>query len=182
MNAAAFTGKLVRLAFLDLEKDLAEWAKWDRDSEYQQLLDWGPANLYHTKQVREWVEKEIERMYLFSIHTLADDKIIGSLDLGGINWTARDAWLGVGIGERDYWGKGYGSDAINILLQFAFQELNLNRVTLNVFEYNERAIHAYEKIGFQHEGRQRQVLNRFDRRWDLIYMGILRSEWETLHL
>ncbi len=104
--------------------------------------------------------------------------MIGFLNLSGFNWTAREAWLGVGIGEREYWGKGYGTDAVNILLRFAFQELNLNRVSLDVFEYNERAVRSYEKLGFQHEGRLRQLLNRFDRRWDLIYMGILRQEWE----
>ena len=173
-----FTGKQVRLESISLERDVELWAKWNNDSEYQQLLDWGPSNLRTPKQLREWVEKEFENLYDFYIHTLADDHVIGFLSLSGFNWTAREAWLGVGIGEREYWGKGYGTDAINILLRFAFQELNLHRVSLDVFEYNERAVRSYEKLGFQHEGRLRQLLNRFDRRWDLIYMGILRQEWE----
>lgn len=179
MNAERFAGKLVRLATLDLEKDSELWSRWNRDSEYQQLLDWGPSKLYTQAQTKEWIEKGNAGSFTFSIHSLEDDRIIGFLDLDGINWTAGDCWIGVGIGERDYWGKGYGTDAINVLLRFAFEELNLNRVTLNVFEYNERAIKAYEKLGFQHEGRQRQLLNRFDRRWDLIFMGILRCEWEA---
>ncbi len=179
MNAEKFAGKLVRLAVLDPEKDSELWARWNRDSEYQQLLDWGPSKLYSPAQAREWIEKGNAGSFTFSIHSLADDRIVGFIDLDGINWTAGDGWLGVGIGEREYWGKGYGSDAIQILLRFAFEELNLKRISLNVFEYNERAIKCYEKLGFQHEGRQRQLLNRFDRRWDMLYMGILRSEWEA---
>jgi RimJ/RimL family protein N-acetyltransferase len=178
MNAAPYTGKRVRLATIDPEKDSELWSLWNRDSEYQSLLDWGPSKLYSAKETREWIEKERSNAFGFSIHTLDDDRIIGFIDLDGVDWTARNAWMGVGIGERDYWGKGYGSEAVNLLLRFAFEELNLNRVTLNVFEYNERAIKAYEKVGFQHEGRQRQMMNRFGQRWDMIFMGILRSEWE----
>jgi RimJ/RimL family protein N-acetyltransferase len=66
---------------------------------------------------------------------------------------------------------------MNILLRFAFTEINLRRVTLTVFEYNPRAIRSYEKAGFRHEGRMRAVLNKEGRRWDVLYMGILREEW-----
>lgn len=179
MNAAKFSGKLVRLAALDIDKEPELWARWNRDSEYQQLLDWGPSKIYSTSQIKEWLEKGGSRSCCFSIHSLEDDKIIGFIDLDGLNWSSGDGWIGIGIGERDYWGKGYGTDAIRILLRYAFEDLNLNRVSLNVFEYNERAIKSYEKIGFQVEGRQRQALNRFDRRWDLIFMGILRSDWQA---
>ena len=86
--------------------------------------------------------------------------------------------MGIGIGERDCWGKGYGTDAMRVVLRFAFVELNLHRVGLNVFEYNPRAIRSYEKAGFVEEGRLRGFLHRNNRRWDLIFMGILRDEWE----
>jgi RimJ/RimL family protein N-acetyltransferase len=66
---------------------------------------------------------------------------------------------------------------MNILLRFAFTEINLRRVTLTVFEYNPRAIRSYEKAGFRHEGRARKVVNKEGRRWDVLYMGILREEW-----
>ena len=173
-------GTLVRLVTIDPGADSALIARWNQNSEYQQLLDWGPARLYSPKEIREWIEKESGKMFSFSIRTLADDKPIGMLDLSGINWTAGDAWLSVGIGEPEYWGKGYGREAVDLLLRFGFESLNLRRVSLDVFEYNERAIKSYCKLGFQIEGRMRQFLNRYDRRWDLIYMGILRSEWEAL--
>jgi RimJ/RimL family protein N-acetyltransferase len=66
---------------------------------------------------------------------------------------------------------------MQVILRFAFEELNLYRVSLDVFEYNPRAVRSYEKAGFSHEGRLRRCLNRNGRRWDLIYMGILRDEW-----
>jgi RimJ/RimL family protein N-acetyltransferase len=85
--------------------------------------------------------------------------------------------VGIGLGEREFWGKGYGTDAMRIILRYAFTELNLHRVTLNVFEYNPRGVRSYEKAGFVLEGRQRGVLLREGRRWDEIYMGILREDW-----
>jgi RimJ/RimL family protein N-acetyltransferase len=89
--------------------------------------------------------------------------------------------VGLGIGETNYWSKGYGTDAMNVLLRFAFIEINLRRVTLTVFEYNPRAIRSYEKAGFRHEGRKRQLLHREGKRWDELYMGILREEWMELN-
>ena len=93
------------------------------------------------------------------------------------DWGSRDAFAGIGIGEREFWGKGYGSDAIQLLLRYAFTELNLQRVSLTVFEFNQRAQRSYEKVGFRLEGRQRQIMQREGRRWDILYMGILREDW-----
>jgi RimJ/RimL family protein N-acetyltransferase len=66
---------------------------------------------------------------------------------------------------------------MKLILQYAFMELNLHRVSLDVFDYNPRAIHSYEKVGFKMEGRQRGILLREGKRWDMVFMGILRKEW-----
>jgi len=181
MNTAHFTGKMVRLASVDPEHDSKLFTQWSQDSEYQQLLNSDPAVLYSPKQVQEWMEKHYQEMYAFTIRTLEDDQVIGFLDMSGIDWVSGNAWVGIGIGPREYWGKGYGTDAMNVLLRFAFEQLNLRRVSLNVFEYNERAAHSYKKAGFKEEGRLRQWMQRGGERYDLIYMGILREEWEALH-
>jgi RimJ/RimL family protein N-acetyltransferase len=175
------TGKLVRLTVFDPEKDAEALARWNQDSEYQQLLSSGPATLWSGKQVKEWMEKHYEEMYNFSIRTLVDDQLIGNVDLSGLDWVARTAWVGIGIGDRAYWGKGYGSDAMNQVLRFAFEALNLRRVNLDVFEYNPRAFQSYIKCGFKEEGRMRQWMQRGGERFDLIFMGILREEWEAKH-
>lgn len=180
MNISAFEGRLVRLAIFDPERDSEHLARWNQDSEYQQLLSSGPSTLWSPKQIKEWIEKHYDEMYSFTIRILADDQVIGNLELSGIQWTVGDAWVGIGIGERDYWGKGYGSDAMNLILRFAFETLNLKRVSLTVFEYNQRAVHSYEKCGFRTEGRLRQWMQRAGQRYDLIFMGILREEWEAL--
>jgi RimJ/RimL family protein N-acetyltransferase len=133
------------------------------------------------KAAAKWMEEEVSEQspasYYFSIRSIEDDKLIGELGLDVVNWNGRDAFVGLGIGETEYWSKGYGTDIMNVLLRFAFTEINLKRVTLNVFEYNPRAIRSYEKAGFRHEGRIRKILNKEGKRWDMLYMGILREEW-----
>jgi RimJ/RimL family protein N-acetyltransferase len=178
MNADLYCGRLVRLAVLDTEKDSECMTRWNQNSEFQQLWNSGPSSLWPTGQIKEWIEKDYNTMFMFSIHTLADDRIIGFVDLSGINWPAGDAWLGIGIGERECWGKGYGTDAMRLIMRFAFEQLNLRRISLTVFEYNQRGYHVYQKLGFREEGRMRQWMQRGGERYDMIYMGILREEWE----
>ena len=174
-------GELVRLGALDADELSKAFTRWGRDSEYSRLLSSNSPRLQSQKAVQKWLEHEIEEQtvnqYWFSIRALADDKLLGDIDLFVYNWAGRDAFVGLGIGEREFWGKGYGTDVMRDILRYAFTEVNLNRVTLNVFEYNPRAIRSYEKAGFSHEGRERKILNKEGRRWDMLFMGILREEW-----
>jgi len=180
-----FTGKLVRLSAFDPEEMSKAFTRWNLNSEYVRLLSSSAQPMQSAKSAAKWMEKEIEEMspanYFFSIRTLAEDKLIGGLGLDVVNWPGRDAFVGLGIGETDYWSKGYGTDVMNVLLRFAFTEINLRRVTLTVFEYNPRAVRSYEKAGFRHEGHLRNYLNREGRRWNELYMGILREEWIELN-
>jgi len=180
-----FTGKLVRLSAFDPEEMSKAFVRWNLNSEYVRLLNSSTRPMQSAKSNAAWMEKEAEEIspasYYFSIRTLAEDKLLGELGLDVINWPGRDAFVGLGIGEPEYWSKGYGTDVMNVLLRFAFTEINLRRVTLNVFEYNPRAIRSYEKAGFRHEGRMRRVLNKEGKRWDMVYMGILREEWMELN-
>lgn len=182
MHNDLFTGKLVRLTMEDPQSLAEHFSRWGRDSEFSRLLDSEMARLHTVKATKEFIEKELAKEtpegFWFVIRTLEGDRVIGDIGLGEILWNHGDTFVGIGIGEREFWGKGYGTDAMRIILRYAFTELNLHRVSLDVFEYNPRAIHSYEKAGFVVEGRARQYLNREGRRWDLIYMGILRSEWE----
>jgi RimJ/RimL family protein N-acetyltransferase len=182
MNDHLFHGQLVRLAAANSETDAEVMARWSRNSEYHRLLDsdaFAPRAVKQTKEsIIEWMEHERHDSFGFMIHTLADDRVIGFIGMGGINWNDGDAFIGIGIGEPDCWGKGYGTDAMRILLRFAFSELNLHRVSLGVYTYNPRAIRSYEKVGFKIEGRARQVVNRDGLRSDEVFMGVLREEWE----
>jgi len=175
------TGKLVRLAAVDPEHAEA-WAKWRSNSEYMRLADMDPATLQSVKSTRAWMEKHLDDWmeHEFSIRTLDGDQLIGTTGLGGNIKIHGDAFVGIGIGEPDYWGKGYGTEAMKLVLRYAFLELNLHHVSLDVFDYNARAIHSYEKAGFTIEGRMRNTLLREGKRWDLVFMGILRKEWLLL--
>ena len=175
------TGKFVRLSAFDPEEMSKAFPRWNRNSEYFRLLNSSGQPMQSSKAALKWMEEEVGEMspasYFFSIRTLAEDKLMGELSLDVVNWAGGDAFVGLGIGETEYWSKGYGTDIMNVLLRFAFTEINLRRVTLTVFEYNPRAIRSYEKAGFRHEGRVRKVLNKEGRRWDVFCMGILREEW-----
>lgn len=181
MNTDLFQGEHIRLVSEDPEVMARAFGKWDRDSEYMRLLDTDPPILWSEKKIKQWIEKDMDgdqsSDFFFPIRTLDDDNLIGFVGLSDVNWVHGDAWVGIGLGERDYWGNGYGTDAMRVILRYAFQELNLHRVTLGVFEYNERARRSYEKAGFSIEGRIRGEVLRQGRRWDTFIMGILREEW-----
>ncbi len=177
-----FEGKLVRLTAEDPKSLVEANIRWGQNSAFGRLLDDEPLRLWSAKKIKEWIDKELEREPLepsFSIRTVADDRLIGFIGAWGLSWAHGDTFFGIGIGEEDLWGKGYGTEALQLFLRYAFCEMNLRRVSLNVFGYNPRAIRSYEKCGFKIEGRQRQALLRDGQRWDMIYMGILREEWEN---
>ncbi len=179
-----FHGELVRLGSDNLQTIAEALSRWHRDSEYARLLDDEPARLKSPERIKEWLEKDLEEgqhsHFFFTIRTLDEDKLIGFIGLFVTQWSHGNSWVGIGLGEREYWGKGYGTDAMRLILRYAFRELNLHRVSLGVFEYNPRAMRAYEKAGFQPEGRARKVVYREGLRRDIIHMGILRDEWEEL--
>jgi RimJ/RimL family protein N-acetyltransferase len=176
-----FRGDLVRLA-ADEPGGLAKFeAQWQGDSEFLRLADNQAVHLMSEKKLRESFEKRAEAgikpdRYAFSIRTLAEDKPIGFLGIR-LDLIHNDAMIGIGIGDRGFWGKGYGTDAMKICLRYAFTELNLHRVSLGLHEYNARALRSYEKAGFTLEGTTRKDLAREGKRYDSFWMGILRDEW-----
>jgi [ribosomal protein S5]-alanine N-acetyltransferase len=108
------------------------------------------------------------------------DALIGMTGLHHIEARNRHASFGISIGEKQHWGKGYGTEATGLVIRHAFQTLNLNRLWLHVYEYNTRAIRVYEKLGFRMEGRLRQDTFREGRYWDTLVMGVLREEVESV--
>lgn len=175
-----FRGELVRITNEEPEAFAKASIRWQRDTEYMRLVDSDPARLYSEKQMKDWAEKRFENSeperHQFMVRTLAEDKLIGFFGLY-VDLIHSDAMVGIGIGERDFWSKGYGTDMMNLCLRYAFLELGVERVSLGVFEYNPRAVRSYEKAGFKLEGRTRQDTLRDGKRSDSLWMGILREEW-----
>lgn len=186
IGTSLFEGKSICLAPIDHDKDAEIESRWTHDPEYLRLLNTEPARPASPAQIKkrnEAIEKDAEEnknLFHFTIRMRADDRLIGFARIQWIEWTHGNGWVKMGIGSPSDRGQGYGSEALRLLLRYAFAELNLHRVSLDTFEYNPRAIRSYEKAGFKIEGRVRQLLNRDGRRWDVIYMGILREEWEKI--
>lgn len=180
-----FQGEKIYLAAVDPAELGEAMARWGNDSEYMRLQDADPARRFSTTSYKSWIEKNLEENqnqgFWFTIRSCGDDRLIGDVSLWVVSWTHRDGFAGIGIGDRQDWGRGFGTEAMQLLLRFAFHELDLHRVSLNVFDYNPRAIRSYEKAGFHLEGRVRQAGQRDGQRYDFIYMGILANEWEVLN-
>ena len=169
-------GQLVRLA-AQHEDDKEVLSRWTHDIEYLRLVDDDPA-LPQSPDAFRFPTKPPKDAFVFHIRTLADDKFIGFVALHTIKGSNRSAMLSIGIGEAEYRGKGYGTDAIRLILAYAFRELNLHRVGLTVLSYNINAIRLYESLGFVREGVTRECVAR-DGQWhDIIHMGMLYREWQ----
>lgn len=110
----------------------------------------------------------------------ADGQYIGQCALFNVNGVAHSAELGITIGDKAYWGRGYGTEAIGLLVDYGFRHHNLHRIYLNVNGNNARAIGAYKRCGFVEEGRLREHVWSNGAYIDLVYMGILRAEWVGL--
>jgi RimJ/RimL family protein N-acetyltransferase len=176
-----FVGKLVRLS-APRPTDHEIMAKWTNNAEFMRLIDDEPAL---PRNPEYWADadkgdKDRTDKFSFRIRTLTDDKLLGFVELG-VAWSHHGAWMGVGIGEPEYLGRGYGTDAMTLCVNYAFRELGLYKISLGVFANNARAIRSYEKVGFSREGVARAMLYRDGQRYDMTYMGILRSEWEAHH-
>ena len=179
-----FRGALVRFTFEEPDVIAKAEARWQRDTEFIRLADGDPSSFRSEKKTRESFDQKAEagprsERYFFTVRTLADDRYIGDLALW-VDLIHSEAWVGLGIGEREYWSRGYGTDMMKICQQYVFGELGLERLSLGLFEYNPRALRSYEKCGFQLEGRTRNDLLREGKRYDSLWMGILREEWLQL--
>jgi RimJ/RimL family protein N-acetyltransferase len=177
-----FTGNRLRLAPAQPE-DIAIIAQWSLDSEFARQSDTDFARPLSAQETtdREAMFRSGSNCVSFRLRTLANDRLIGYISLHSIEWNNQTAILSIGIGEAEYRDKGYGSEALQLILHYAFNELNLHRVGLDVISTNARGIRAYEKVGFQHEGVLRQSVYRDGVRVDQLVMGILRPEWQALH-
>jgi RimJ/RimL family protein N-acetyltransferase len=174
-------GTWVRLTALTLD-DIPILVGWYQDTEFLRLFDSRPAYPKSPAQLGQWLEElhKEKNTFVFGVHLVHSDELIGYLELDEIDWQHGVCGLGVGIGDRTKWGRGYGGEAVRLAIGFAFDELNLHRVQVTVFDYNARSIALFERLGFQREGTIREFLQRSGKRHDMILYGVLRQEWEAL--
>lgn len=123
-----------------------------------------------------WIRNN-ESKNQFAIIKVANDELIGNCGFHNMNHISQSAELGLFIGEKKDRNKGYGSEVIELLLNYGFDYLNLHSIMLSVYAFNERAIHCYEKIGFKEIGRRREAYYCRNQFHDVIFMDILKDEW-----
>ena len=180
-----FEGRDIRFGPIDYEKDPEIESKWTHDSAFMRMYEINPARPMSAAIVKkqyEKLEKQVEEdknLYHFMIRAKEDDRLIGKAAIQWIEWTNGNAWVHLGIGSAQDQRIGYGTQALSMLVRFAFAELNLFRLSARVPEYNQAAISLFSKFGFVEEVRRRQALDRDGRRWDLIVFGLLNSEWQN---
>lgn len=180
-----FEGQDIRFGPIDHEKDPEVEARWTHDSHFMRLMEIVPARPLSAAMVKkqyEKLEKQVEEeknFYYFTIRAREDDRLIGRAVVHWIEWANGDGFIRLGIGAAQDRGKGYGIQALGMLLRFAFAELNLFRVGAVVPEYNTVAIHLLHKFGFSEEVRRRRSVERDGRRWDLLIFGLLNEEWRS---
>lgn len=174
-------GTLIKLRAREMA-DVERSARWADDEELQRLMgDRYPQSLAATEALtRSYVSKPLSfDQPRFAIET-RDGVHIGGLRLFDVSPEDRRARLAIIIGEAPYQSRGYGSDALRTLMSFVFGEMNLNRLDLDVFGFNTRALAAYRKCGFIEEGRRRRAQYTRGAYHDVIIMSILRDEWAVL--
>jgi RimJ/RimL family protein N-acetyltransferase len=171
-------GKLIRLTSFT-EKDMAQLIPWYQDVSYMRLIDAISAIPKRDKDLKKWIEEvqDSPEGAFFAIRPAEGEALLGFAQLEGILWNQQTGWVAIGIGDPANRGQGFGREALTLLINFAFNELNLRRVQLTVFSYNKNAIALYKKLGFQYEGAFREFLHRDGQFYDMLFYGLLRREW-----
>ena len=175
------TGGKVRLRAFR-EDDLKNSVAWlNNPAVTRFLLQMRPWSLVEEKAWIDRVMRNEDPTAVNFVVETTDGEYVGSTGLMHIDRRNRSAEAGIVIGRPEEWGRGLGTDAMKALLRHGFEELNLHRVALRVYTFNERAIRSYQKLGFTEEGRLRQAVFRHGAWHDVILMSILQPEFFERH-
>ncbi|MGA8640593.1 GNAT family N-acetyltransferase [Candidatus Binatus sp.] len=170
-------GKLVRLRAYE-KSDADALFRWFSDEEVTRWLE-PPAfrSRAHQEKFIELAQASSDDAKYFAIETL-DGKLVGDCGLRFIDWKSRKAEFFITIGEKQFWGKGLGTDALRTVIRLAFDKMNLNRLWLTVLVDNPRAVRCYEKCGFVREGLMRQESYVDGKYRDVLLMALLREDYD----
>jgi RimJ/RimL family protein N-acetyltransferase len=180
-----FQNDKVRLRAAERD-DVDDFIRWFNDPTMQRFLGQAVRPMSDAEE-QAWLDRTLNgehEGYSFQIDAIdqAEPIHIGGCALFRMDWRNASAEVGIQIGEHDYWNKGYGSAAHRLLLEFGFGELNLHRIYLRVYDFNERGLGSYRKLGYRHEATMRQMLYREGKYHNIHYMGMLKREWEERYV
>jgi diamine N-acetyltransferase len=155
--------------------DLPRYVQWFNDPVVLEYF--GQIYPFSLPEEEAWYESMLQDRSVRNFAVEFEGRHVGGAGFNRIDPRNASAEVGLFIGLPALWDQGLGYDVLHTLLRFGFEQMNLNRVYLRVYAGNERAVHLYEKVGFQHEGRARQAEFRYGRYHDVLWMGVLREEW-----
>ncbi|MCL2185336.1 MAG: GNAT family N-acetyltransferase [Treponema sp.] len=168
------TGKKCYLSPIDVN-DTQIFTQWLNDLDLTKNL------ILYSSSINMESEKEflinLSKDHNYSIIDIETDQLIGNCGFSEIDYLNQTAEIGLFIGNKDYWNKGYGTEALSLLIDYGFKALNFHSIMLKVYGFNARAKKCYEKIGFKQIGIRRESLLRDLKRYDIIYMDILKDDF-----
>ncbi len=165
------TGKNVILRPIE-RCDIALLVKWLNDPQVNEHLD------VDSPVTELALQKDVDPATWFMIDVPSEARTVGSTRLKNINNRDRRAEFSIVIGEKEFWGRGIGTEAVSLLVSHSFEQLDLHRISSEVFSLNDRSIRMHAKLGFREEGRQREVWFKNGRYYDAVLFGLLKSEWK----
>ncbi|MDO8753457.1 MAG: GNAT family protein [Anaerolineales bacterium] len=174
-------GERIRLRAVERE-DVNKFHEWVNDPEVTRGLSlYLPMSMTDEENWFNAMTKRAQNEKALAIEVRKGKhwKLIGNCAVFGIEQVNRSAELGIMIGDKSEWNKGYGSEAMTLLVRHCFETLNLNRAFLRVYTENIRAVRSYEKAGFVLEGRLREAVYKIGKYEDVLMMSVLRSEWDS---
>jgi RimJ/RimL family protein N-acetyltransferase len=182
MGSAAWFPEQIQGDLVVLRKhvpgNVAAFQRWYADPEVARLARYQDAPMRSDEIDRFFQLRALGSESLtMAIHDRETNRLIGSCAFSQVDGDNGSAMYHITIGEKDMWGRGYGTEATQLMIDHAFGTLGLHRVALTVFEFNERAIRAYRRCGFVVEGRSRESIWRDGRWWDELAMSVLSTEW-----
>jgi len=124
----------------------------------------------------------VKKEKMFAVRLLENDELLGNIGFNSLDIINRNGALGVLIGNPKYQRKGYGTEALKLILDYGFSFLNLRNISLSVFEYNEPAYNLYKKVGFKEAGRLRKAVEIMGKTYDVIIMDMLKEEFQSVYI
>jgi RimJ/RimL family protein N-acetyltransferase len=163
--------------------DISSFLKWFNDPEVTQYLAmYLPMTEMAEEKFIEGLANNVGTGVQFVVEAIGNEgnKAIGSIGLHGISPKDHFATFGIAIGEKDYWSKGYGTEAARLIIKYGFEQLNLHRISSTAYAFNERSLRLHKKVGFTEEGRHREAVFKNGKYQDVVVFGLLREEWKGM--
>ena len=174
-------GDAVYLSPISLD-DVEEYAQMVNDIK----VSVGLGYLSYTNIIDFESEKEflisVKKEKMFAVRLLENDNLLGNVGFNSVDLLNRTATMGIMLGNSNYQRKGYGIEAVKLILDYGFSFLNLRNISLNVFEYNEAAYNLYKKVGFKEVGRLRKAVEIMGKTYDVIIMDMLKEEFQSVYI